>query len=149
MAGSRIVRMLTENRARTDPSAQDPALRGRTYAIPFDRVWSAIIALADGGLDRWRVVRADASAGTVEAEARTRFRNFVDDVRIRIGLDREGWTRLDMESASRVGRGDLGANRRRIRRFLLALDGRLGVVGGETATGPVTASTPRHEQVPG
>jgi len=48
------------------------------------------------------------------------------DVRIRITLDRNGQTRVDLRSASRKGKGDFGVNARRIGRFLRALDRRLG-----------------------
>ena len=36
-----LVRALTQNRAETDPHSPDSGLRGRTYAISFDRVWTA------------------------------------------------------------------------------------------------------------
>ena len=130
----------TAHRAATDPESADPALRGRTYAIPFDRVWSAIIAIADGGANGWRVLRADASEGVIEAESETRFRKRIDDVRIRIGLDDGGWTRVDLVSASRTNRADLGSNRRRIRDFLRRLDERLASTGNrtESVTNPRT-----------
>src|SRR5690606_34647712 len=35
---------LREDRAETDPSAADGRLVGRTYAIPFDRVWTSAVA---------------------------------------------------------------------------------------------------------
>jgi hypothetical protein len=45
-------------------------------------------------------------------------------VRIRIGLDANGQTRVDVRSASR-SRRDWGSNARRIDRFLRALDAKL------------------------
>lgn len=122
----RIWRGLTTNRAQTHPEAEDPRLRGRTYAIPFDEVWNGALALAGGGLPRWRIVHADDRKGVIVAEARTLLFRFVDDVRIRVTLDRNGQTRVDLRSASRKGKGDLGVNARRIGRFLRALDRRLG-----------------------
>lgn len=119
-------RALTQSHARTDRRSTDPALRGRTYAIPFARVWEAAVELSDGGLRGWRTTRADEEAGIIEAEATTTVLRFVDDVRVRVALDANAQTRVDVESRSRRGSGDLGANRRRIRRFLATLDRRLG-----------------------
>lgn len=114
--------------ARTDPRAEDPALRGRTYAIAYDRVWHAARDLAGGGpgaLARWSLVEADDQSGNIVAEAQRRLRRSVDEVRIRIGLDENAQTRVDLEARPRDGGMDLGANRRRIRGFLRALDEKL------------------------
>jgi hypothetical protein len=131
-----LIRALTRNRASTDPASDDPALRGRTYAIAFDRVWQAALELADGGLRGWSLSEADDQAGVLRAEATTRIFRFVDDVRVRVGLDADGQTRVDVMSASRKGKGDLGTNRRRIVRFLAALDRKLDA-------SPATILTPR------
>lgn len=119
-------RGLTENTAQTDPHADDPRLRGRTYAIPFDTVWRAAVDLADGGIRGWSLVHADDEAGRIRVESRTLIFRFVDDVRIRIGLDENGQTRVDLHAASRKGKGDLGRNPRTIGRFLRRLDRALG-----------------------
>jgi len=116
---------LTTNHARTDPAATDRRLRGRTYAIPFDRVWNAALALADGGLKRWRVVDADDEEGLIRAVSTTWLFRFPDDVQIVVGLDENGQTRVDLRSRSRKGKGDLGRNPRLIGRFLRELDHRL------------------------
>ena len=44
------------------------------------------------------------------------------DVRIRVGLDANGQTRVDMRSASQYGRHDLGTNATRIAIFMADLD---------------------------
>jgi uncharacterized protein (DUF1499 family) len=111
-------------RAATSPDARDPRLRGRTYAIPFVEVWDAAQDVARSRRG-WTVTSADARAGEITAEARTLLWRLTDDVRVLLTLDADGMTRVDVESASRVGRGDLGANARRIARFLHALDRRL------------------------
>ena len=108
------------NRARTSPASTDLALRGQTYAIPFVQVWVAALALASQ--PRWQVTHFDENEGIIQAESTTRVFRFVDDVVIEISLDADGQTRVDMESRSRVGAFDLGTNRRRIRRFIAALD---------------------------
>lgn len=122
----RVRRALTRNVAETRPDERDPRLRGRTYAIPFHEVWNTALRLADGELPRWRIVTADDQEGEIRAEATTRVFRFVDDVTIRMGLDRDGQTRVDLRSASRTGRIDFGTNARRIRRFCRALDTALG-----------------------
>jgi hypothetical protein len=121
-------RALTRSRARTHPDERDPRLRGRVYALPFAPVWSVVRAEAEA-MPRWVVTSADARAGLLSAEARTRMWKFVDDVEVRVTLDPHGWTRVDVRSASRVGAADLGTNARRIARFLHRLDGRLHRAG--------------------
>lgn len=120
-----LLRALRTNRAFTDPDSPDRRLRGRSYAVPFARVWSA--ALAEVEARGWTVLESDPVAGELHAEARTRVWRFTDDVWVRISLDALGRTRVDVVSASRVGRGDLGTNARRIARFLRAVDRRLGI----------------------
>ena len=116
-----IWRGLTHNRAFTDDEASDPRLRPREYAVPFVTVWEAALSIA-GGTRGWTVTASDPRAGEIVAEARTRMWKFVDDVWIRISLDDDGQTRVDVTSASRVGKADLGTNARRIARFLHDLD---------------------------
>ncbi|HEU0078276.1 MAG TPA: DUF1499 domain-containing protein, partial [Longimicrobiaceae bacterium] len=106
----RLLRALTTNRAWTDPGSDDTRLRGRTYAVPFAAVWSAI--LAEVAARGWTTLEAQPVAGEIHAEARTRLWKFVDDVWIRLSLDGDGQTRVDLVSASRVGRADLGTNAR-------------------------------------
>ena len=68
----------------------------------------------------WRIVRADASTGLIEATDTTRWFGFVDDVVVRVTPWGTG-TRVDVRSVSRVGRSDIGTNAERIRDFLAAL----------------------------
>lgn len=123
-AGMRVLRALTRNRARTSPVEADRRLRGITCAIPFERVWQSALALAKRRRG-WRVLEADDVQGRIRAEARTLLR-FTHDVEIDVTLDGNGQTRLDLISASRVGKADFGKNARRIARFLRALRKELG-----------------------
>ncbi len=68
----------------------------------------------------WHIVFADAAEGRIEATDRTFWFGFTDDVVIRVQADPDG-SRVDVRSVSRVGRSDVGANARRIRRYLKAL----------------------------
>lgn len=121
----RLWRGLTEHRVDTNPAHTDPRLRGRTYAISFDRVWNACTELAGGGLRRWWVARADDQRGVIDARQKTMVLRRVDDVRIYVSLDNNGQTRVDVTSRSRTKRGDLGTNARRVYRFFRALDRKL------------------------
>jgi hypothetical protein len=126
-----VLRGLTRNRAETDPKAQDWRLRGRTYAIPFDRVWNAALRLCGGGLKHWSLVSADDMAGVIRARALTRLFRRPHDVRVTIGLDENGQTRVDVASILINRKRDLGANARRIHRFMDELDATLGATAGQ------------------
>lgn len=70
---------------------------------------------------KWRIVEEAAPGGRsgqgrIEAVAETQLMRFQDDIVIRIRPSGAG-TRIDMRSASRVGKHDFGANARRIRRL--------------------------------
>lgn len=84
------------------------------------------MALADGGLSRWALITADQHAGQIRAEVQTPVLRFVDDVEIRIVRLTGRRTRVDLTSASRIGKVDFGTNARRVRAFCRALDRRLG-----------------------
>lgn len=64
----------------------------------------------------WTVVATDASLGRFEATDTTFWFRFTDDVVVRVRAEGNG-SRIDVRSKSRVGRGDLGKNARRIRAF--------------------------------
>jgi uncharacterized protein (DUF1499 family) len=73
-------------------------------------------------LPRWHVEAVDATAGTISATRRTRLFRFTDDVMIRLESTPTG-TRVHARSQSRVGKGDLGQNRRNVMELLRALRG--------------------------
>jgi len=112
--------------AETHPHAEDARLRGRTYAIPFDRVWSTAEALARNG-SRWRLVSSDDQEGVLVTEVQTLLSRRIGDARIEIGLDDNGQTRLDVRVVMRGARRDLGASTRIVHSFLQRLDASLQV----------------------
>lgn len=71
----------------------------------------------------WQVVSVEPEAGRIEASDRTFWFGFRDDVVIRVtGMgDRSV---IDVRSKSRVGRGDMGTNARRVREYLQAVERR-------------------------
>ena len=119
---SALARGLTRNVAFTAPSAEDPRLQGRTYAIPFEDVWQAALALVDGGLRGWALREADDQEGIIRGTAQGLTRRFRSSITVRITLDANAQTRVDALSASRTGRYDLGTNARRLHKFFRALD---------------------------
>lgn len=122
---------LLENQAHTHPQHPDQNLRGRTYSIPFAQVWTATETLAAGGLRGWATVMADEDLGILRAECRGMVARSSDDVEIRISLDENGQTRVDMSSTSQVERGDWGRNARRIQKFFRTLDRRVDAGPGK------------------
>ncbi len=73
----------------------------------------------------WRLTAEDAGEGRIEASERSRWFGFTDDIVIRVAADGTG-SRIDVRSQSRWGRGDFGANARRVRAYLAAIKIALG-----------------------
>lgn len=109
-----------------------PDVTGRRYEQAPQRIAEQIDALLE---ERgWPVTARHAGseatgATTIEAVATSFLLGFKSDVAIRIEDD-AGATLVDMRSASRYGRYDLGDNARRIRRFLTDLDQRVAAMAG-------------------
>jgi uncharacterized protein (DUF1499 family) len=68
----------------------------------------------------WQIVAAAPAEGRLEASDTTRWFGFTDDIVVRVTAAPTG-SRIDVRSASRVGRSDLGVNAKRIRAFLAAI----------------------------
>ena len=113
-----------------NPAAYDgpdaAAQQRRTYPelgplFVRETVSEALMAAATAGRGMgWDIVAVDQSRGRLEAAATTRLLRFKDDIVVRMRSGEAG-TRIDVRSKSRVGRSDLGANARRIRRLFDAL----------------------------
>jgi len=69
----------------------------------------------------WKIQATDSALRTFEATDQTAFFHFVDDIAVRVRPTRTG-ALVDIRSRSRMGKGDLGTNARRIRTFLKSLD---------------------------
>ena len=95
-----------------------PALTGITLPTPPAATFDT--ALAAARAQGWDVVSSDAAAGRIEATDTVPWWGFKDDVVIRLTPEGAG-THVDMRSKSRVGKGDLGVNAKRISDFLEAL----------------------------
>ena len=69
----------------------------------------------------WEIVSMDAPSGRIEATDTTLWFGFKDDIVVRIRPEVSGGSRIDVRSVSRVGSSDVGANAKRIRKFLSRL----------------------------
>ena len=64
----------------------------------------------------WEIVASNADEGRIEATATTPWVGFKDDVVVRIQA-KGPEIRVDLRSKSRLGRGDMGVNAKRVRAF--------------------------------
>ena len=93
-------------------------IKPKTLAVPpAEAVQKAIDAARSLG---WEVVSSDSAAGRVEATDTTGWFGFKDDIVVRVRPEGAG-SRVDVRSASRVGRSDIGKNAERVREFLAKL----------------------------
>ena len=91
-----------------------PDIQPIVVALPPQEAYAKAVAAAEAM--GWEVVGRDAKAGTIEAVDTTKWFGFKDDIAIRVRAEGAG-SRIDIRSKSRVGRGDLGTNARRIRAY--------------------------------
>lgn len=78
-----------------------------------------------GKMPRWRVEDVEPRTGTIRATRRTRVMRYVDDVTLRVESAGPG-VRVHARSKSRVGKGDLGQNRRNLHELFRALRTQMG-----------------------
>jgi uncharacterized protein (DUF1499 family) len=76
----------------------------------FNRVMTAVETMG------WEVVNTSKTFGRIEATDTTFWFKFKDDIVIRLRPEDAG-IRIDARSVSRVGKGDVGINAKRLRRF--------------------------------
>lgn len=104
----RLVTYLTRNTARTSPDHELPELRTRVYALPPDRAFDLTLrAVENAG---WHVDDGNPGGSEIHAVVATPWLRFRDDVHITLTEAPGGGTRVQVESRSRVGRADFGAN---------------------------------------
>lgn len=92
-----------------------PDLQTRRMGLAPEQAFERALATARN-MD-WEIVATDPASGRIEATATTLWFGFKDDVVIRIEPDGDG-SRVDIRSASRVGKSDAGTNAKRIRAYL-------------------------------
>ena len=94
----------------------------RTYPVAPGRLIPAVRRAVEE-LPRWSLEAVEDSE--VRAVRKTRLFRFKDDVTARVHPDPDG-ARLQLKSASRLGRGDLGQNPRNLEELLRAIDRETG-----------------------
>lgn len=103
---------------------------GRTYSVPFARVWDAIVAQIQERT-RWRLVHSDEGLGLLTVTCRSLLQRRVDDLAIWVSLDENGFTRVDLRSGPRATEKHPDGpvkpyHRKRIASLLGSLDDQLG-----------------------
>jgi len=105
-----------------DRPTPNSARAARTYPVDPARLLS-FVRRAVEGLPRWRLEASDGEV--VRAVRTTRLFRFKDDVTARVSPD-PGGARLELTSASRLGKGDLGQNPRNLEELVRAVDREAG-----------------------
>ncbi|HEY8462219.1 MAG TPA: DUF1499 domain-containing protein [Blastocatellia bacterium] len=112
------------NDVRTGATPEYPDIQPQRFKQPFDKVFEAATdaALAMG----WEMRETDRGQGVIEAIAPPplKFFKFKDDVTVTVTREGDS-TLVNVRSKSRMGKGDLGINARRIRAFQAELAKRL------------------------
>ena len=118
----RLLSGLTQNVAETADDSPFPELRVGSLTRPAAEAYEDCRqAMRQLG---WEIIAEDPRVFEIRAVVTTRVLRFRDDVTLRIRVTESGSDRLWIRSASRIGKGDLGANRRHIVRLLRQLAGR-------------------------
>jgi uncharacterized protein (DUF1499 family) len=115
---------------RSVPPSADASLAPLVVEVdsPRARAMAAQTAAALG----WQASTTRPADGLLHFTHTTTWFGFVDDITVRVRPLTANTARVDVRSASRVGRSDLGTNARRIRGFLRALAAAArGAVSGE------------------
>ena len=109
----------TINDVRTGATPEYPDIQPQRFSKPADQIFAAALATArEMGLE---ITAQSPEKGEIQAVATTRVFRFKDDVTITVGRDGQ----VNVHSRSRIGKGDLGTNARRIRDFQTSLGRRL------------------------
>lgn len=135
------------NVAETSEIAADRRLATRHYRIPKDQIWGVpeekrgplfalqvemLMQLETTYWQKWKIVGRDIKADSATLRAEVPVFVFTDDLTLTMHYlpARDGNSELievvvDVRSASRVGKSDLGENRRHIAQILEALDSKI------------------------
>ena len=116
---------LRNNSASTSDDPQFEELRTARFPRSRQEVFDASIR-AINSTRGWTLTNRADSGTALQAEVSAALGIFTDDVLISL-IDEGGNTRVDVQSKSRKGNSDFGANRRHIAQFLMVLERELGV----------------------
>lgn len=90
-----------------------------TLTIPPSEAYDKALEAAQK--TSWEIVAAKKEELRIEAYHKLPWFGFIDDVVIRVDTTEQG-SKIDVRSVSRVGRGDLGVNAQRIRKYLNSIN---------------------------
>ncbi|HEY0737099.1 MAG TPA: DUF1499 domain-containing protein [Herpetosiphonaceae bacterium] len=118
--GARLRRSSQTNIAATGDDAEWPELKPRRY----DRSTAEVMQAAVRALDHlsWKLASQESLA--LAAEVPIANTPFVDDFRVTLS-EEASQTVVNVHSSSRVGKGDMGANRRHVIQFFIVLEQQL------------------------
>lgn len=97
-----------------------PELGSRTFNVPREQMFDRVVRHITAPGSRMEVTYQNADQGIIEGIAVSRMFRWRDDFVIRLRAV-DGKTVVDMRSKSREGRSDMGANAKRIKKFLESL----------------------------
>lgn len=118
--GERFAQGGSTNRADTATNTP-PELQPRQYAASAQQVGDAVVAAFDQF--GWELVYRNATSFEAEVPV-ARMDWFSDDLKVTLS-EANGTTTVNVQSQSRVGRGDLGENRRHVVQLFTVLDEQL------------------------
>ncbi len=124
--GAQGIAMPTQGE-RQQQIAAYPDITARFFPVSIERAFEAVQILVDQKgwpIAMQTIPTAASQQAVIQVVAKTRLFQFSDHVVIRI-VGETGGARIDIRSASAVGRHDLGQNARRIRQMLDDLDSAL------------------------
>lgn len=85
-----------------------------TLSLTYDEAYNRALKAARDM--NWKMVAENREDGRIEAYEKLAWYGFIDDVVIRVDTTESG-SRIDIRSKSRIGRGDLGVNAKRIEAY--------------------------------
>lgn len=91
-----------------------PDIETLMVSMSYDETYDR--ALATARKMPWEIVGENKKEGRIEAYEKLPWFGFIDDVVIKVDTTDSG-SKIDMRSVSRLGRGDLGVNAKRIRAY--------------------------------
>jgi uncharacterized protein (DUF1499 family) len=116
------------NLAETLEDGADQAMRARKYRTTLENFVAEtekiIPALTKYG-QNWRLISSETTGAAAVIKAEVPVVVFTDDLEVK-AVAEGGDTLVNIRSNSRVGKSDLGENRRHVRQLLRALDEKFG-----------------------
>ncbi len=117
---TRLSTYLNTNVAETRENSPFAELRPRRYEAPPELLFDVARRAAQNL--KWEITVLDAAKKEIQAVVTTKVWGFKDDVTIQIQPAQPSGNWLWIRSASRVGKGDLGANTRHVLDLIQAVD---------------------------